>query len=92
VRIVLNRAIAAAPASVRLCLDTSQKFGPDMVVRSPSDTWNSATRLSGSAYGNGFSNTPLTTLKMAVLAPMPSARVTTATAANPGLRQRRRTV
>jgi hypothetical protein len=36
---------------------------------------------SGLGYGSGFSMTPLTTLKMAVLAPMPSARVRMVTAA-----------
>src|SRR5438477_5887730 len=39
---------------------------------------------SGSRYGSAFSNTALTTLKMAVFAPMPSARVSTATAVKPG--------
>src|SRR5438445_12992671 len=39
---------------------------------------------SGSRYGSAFSNTALTTLKMAVFAPIPSARVSTATAVKPG--------
>jgi hypothetical protein len=44
------------------------------------------TRTSRSESGKGRerSNTPFTTEKIAVLAPMPSARVMTATAANPG--------
>src|SRR5437016_2269567 len=37
-----------------------------------------------SGYGSGRSRTALTMLKMAVFAPMPSARVMIATAANPG--------
>jgi len=36
-----------------------------------------------SRKGSGRSSTPLTTLKMAVFAPIPSARVRTATAVNP---------
>ena len=39
---------------------------------------------SGSGYGRGLSSTPLTTLKIAVLAPMPNARVSTIVTANPG--------
>jgi hypothetical protein len=42
-----------------------------------------STSRSGSAYGSGRSSTALTTLKMAVQAPMPSAIVTIATAAKP---------
>jgi len=37
-----------------------------------------------SLYGSGRSTTALTMLKMAVFAPMPSARVSVATAVNPG--------
>ena len=36
------------------------------------------TRRSGSGNGTGFSNTALTTEKIAVFAPMPSARAATA--------------
>ena len=42
------------------------------------------TSLAGSAYGSGRSSTALTTLKMAVVAPMPSASVPIAVIANPG--------
>src|SRR5437879_8605352 len=35
-------------------------------------------------YGSGRSRTPLTKLKIAVFAPMPRARVRTATVVNPG--------
>jgi hypothetical protein len=49
-----------------------------------------ATSESGSGYASGLISTPLTTLKMAVFAPMPSASVKTATAANVGLRRRPR--
>src|SRR5438876_7788904 len=40
--------------------------------------------LSASGYGSGRSRTALTMLKMAVLAPIPSASVRTATKVNPG--------
>src|SRR6266566_1166707 len=39
---------------------------------------------SGSGKGNGRSSTPYTTVKIAVLAPIPRASVRTATAVNPG--------
>src|SRR6266513_1374509 len=42
------------------------------------------TSRSGFLKGNGRSSTALTTLKMAVFAPMPSASVSTATALKPG--------
>src|SRR5262245_26616112 len=38
-----------------------------------------------SGYGRGFSSTPFTTLKTAVLAPIPMARVRIPAAAKPGL-------
>jgi len=41
-------------------------------------------RRSGSGNGSGLSRTPLTTLKIAVLAPMPRAIVRMATAEKPG--------
>ena len=37
-------------------------------------------------YGSGCSSTPFTTLKIAVVAPMPSASVSTVTTKKPGLR------
>ncbi len=45
-------------------------------------------RRDGSAYGSGRSITAFTTLKIAVLAPMPSASVMRAVIANPGLLRR----
>lgn len=53
-------------------------------MSSPGALCQTDTRRSGSWNGNGFSNTPYTTLKIAVLAPIPNARVRAATAANPG--------
>jgi hypothetical protein len=44
------------------------------------------TNVAGSSYGSGRSETPFTMLKIAVLAPIPSARVRIATAAKARLR------
>jgi len=52
--------------------------------------WGTATIRSASGKGSDLSNTALTTLKMAVLAPMPRARTAIVTAANPGLLRRAR--
>jgi hypothetical protein len=49
-----------------------------------------STRRCASAYGSGRSNTALTTLKIAVHAPMPSAMVTVATSAKPAFFRRLR--
>ncbi len=57
---------------------------------SPGAVCQTPTSRSGSWKGSGFNSTPRTTLKMAVLAPMPSASVSTATEANSGVRRRRR--
>ena len=46
---------------------------------------------SGAEYGKGVISTALTTLKMAEVAPMPSARVTREATAKPGLLIRPRT-
>ena len=43
-----------------------------------------ATSSSGAGNGSGFKRTALTTLKMAVFAPIPSASVSTATSVKPG--------
>jgi hypothetical protein len=44
-----------------------------------------------SGYGSGSNRTGRTTLKIAAAAPMPTARVATATAVKPGSLRRRRT-
>src|SRR4029453_3127242 len=49
------------------------------------------TSRDGSRYGSGLGGTQRMTLKMAVFAPMPSARVRTAVAVNPGLLHNART-
>ena len=46
---------------------------------------------SGAGYGSGRSSTPLATLKIALLAPIPSAIVNSAVAVNPGVRRSIRT-
>ena len=56
----------------------------------PGAVCHSPTSRSGSGKGSGFSRTPLTTLKMAVLAPMPSASVTSVARVKAGVRSRRR--
>jgi hypothetical protein len=47
---------------------------------------------SSGEYGRGRSSTPLTTLNMAVLAPMPKAKVTTTTVVNAGFFAKERTL
>jgi hypothetical protein len=47
--------------------------------------WRICTSRSGSRKGSGFNSAASTKLKMAVMAPMPSASVITATAVKPGL-------
>ena len=56
--------------------------GPSIAVRST----HIETRRSASANGSGFSHTALTRLKIAELAPMPSASTVTAMTVNPGVR------
>ena len=51
------------------------------------DVTMKTTRRSGSGKGAGFSKTVLTTEKIAVFTPMPSASAATAAAVNPELRR-----
>ena len=53
---------------------------PGSVVLAP----DSATNRSLSGYGSGRSSTPLTTVKIAVVEPIPTANATTASSATPG--------
>ena len=64
---------------------TSSKPRPGAVCQIP-------TSRSGSLKGRGRRSTPSTTLKMAALLPIPTARVSTATALNMGARRSLRTV
>ena len=59
-------------------------------IPSPGAVCHRPTSRSGSSNGSGLSRTPRTTLKMAVLAPMPSASVKMAISVNMGARRRRR--
>src|SRR6266516_5095860 len=70
-----------------LCVRQSVNPGAVRFTKScPCSRWfsDNDTRRSESGYGRRFSNTPLTRLNIAVLAPMPSASVSTATAVKPG--------
>jgi hypothetical protein len=53
----------------------------------PGDRNQSTASRSGSGYGNGFSSSALTTLKIAVLAPMPIASDAMMTMVEAGLRR-----
>ena len=94
------RTCSASPAPVRLneypretpimenvvfCFRQSRKFGNEIDPASKFGLLScSVTSCSGSGYGKGFSSTPFATENSAVFAPMPSASVRIATAANPG--------
>src|SRR5437667_4638111 len=70
-----------------LCRCQSSTFNPELresVTSRLGLTEAIRTSRSGSRYGRGCNNTALTTLKIAVFAPTPSASVSTATAVKPG--------
>src|SRR3972149_4441320 len=78
---------AASPVKLVPCSAQSAKSGNEAVERSNPNRGtvrNTMTRSLESRYGSGRSNTPLTTLKTAVFAPIPSASVSTATRVKPG--------
>src|ERR1039458_325653 len=82
---------SAKPSNERLCLRHSRKChaatgraGPKLAHLGTTSC--TATNRSASGQESGRSNTPLKTVKMAVLAPMPRASVRIATTAKPGLR------
>src|SRR5436190_9842579 len=78
-------AIAAELSKLVTCLrKSSNRPGPRGFGSPSTDLFHRNTIRPGSANGSGLSSAALTTLKMAVLAPMPSASVRTATAENPG--------
>jgi len=58
---------------------------------SPGAVSQTPTSLSGSGYGSGFSKTVLTTLNIAVFAPIPTASVISVTVVNIGERINLRT-
>ena len=57
----------------------------DAAVAAAGAVTRTRTTRSASTYGSGFNRTPWTTLKMAVVAPMPSASASTATVVKTGL-------
>src|SRR5262245_50343259 len=63
---------------------SSIRPGPSGFGRPSTVRFQRKTSLPGSWNGSGRSSAALTTLKIAVLAPLPSASVSTATAAKPG--------
>ncbi len=71
----------------RFCSCQSQKLKGEMVNEfQPRDRLFSIryTMRAASGYGRGFNSTPFTTLKRAVLAPIPRAMVMRATIVKPG--------
>src|SRR5215469_3283473 len=62
--------------SRKLALETANLLIPGNAVTG--GTWNTVTIESESANGSGFSRTAFTTLKIAVLAPIPSVRTASA--------------
>jgi hypothetical protein len=85
VRFRSTAAKAASPSNVVLWVAQSVNTPAETELRCPcrgaSQTWTSR---AGSSKGSDLSNTPLTTLNMAVFAPMPRARVKAAAAVKPG--------
>ena len=80
-RLNILEAQVAIPSNDRFDRSRSRMSGSDPRV---------TTRRSASAYGSGRSSTAFTTLKMAVVAPIPSASVSTATSVKPGVLRKAR--
>ena len=79
VRVRERVALAPMLSNVVLCSRQSLKFGMDREISNPLGAITfGTTRRSCSATGSGRSSTPFTTLKIEVLAAMPSAIVRTA--------------
>ncbi len=88
--IALRDVKAAIPSKLRLCARHASTSGYDATsCVSPLFVLVAQMRTSRSeaGKGSGRSSTALTTLKMAVLAPMPSPRVRTATIVKVGFRR-----
>ena len=66
------------------CRCTARATASPAGMLMPGDRSQSTARRSGSGYGSGFSSSALTTLKIAVLAPMPMASEATITKVEPG--------
>ena len=73
------------PSNTVFCDRQSSRFAMAMYISgNPGARSESVTRRSGCGYENGRSSTALITEKMAVLAPMPMAKVRMTTAVKPG--------
>ncbi|CAM4242417.1 hypothetical protein COEX109129_14910 [Corallococcus exiguus] len=88
--VTIAGATPASPSKARVCSRRSIRSGGDVGPGPCWPTLNSRTSRASSRRGNGRSSTACTTLKMATLAPMPSASVATATTVKVGLRRSRR--
>ncbi len=78
-------ALAPHDSNARLLRLQSRKFGMESEIEYPDGEMTSgATRSPGSLTGRGSTSTAFATLKIAVVAAMPSAIVSVATSANPG--------
>jgi hypothetical protein len=89
VRLARVDAIAAIRSNVRVRSVQRTKFaGLTVLVRFPvrGSVSQTTTRRSGAGYGNRSRSAALTIVKIAVLAPMPSARAITAIAVKAGVR------
>ena len=76
---------APSAANEVACLRQSSKLPIETLEGRPRPTSSpTAMSRSGSGYGKGRSTTACTTLKIAVVAPMPRAMVSAATRAKPG--------
>src|ERR1051326_1735051 len=90
-RIMSGNLNAATLAKVAGIDRHALNFASDAFAYAPSGAVvRKKTRRDESGYDRDLSRTALTSEKTAVLAPMPMARVKTATTANPGLRRRDR--
>ncbi len=88
VKLTLERVKAVIPANERLCARQSTKLGGEALKRGKPRSGLasiSSTSRSGSGYGSGAMSTVLTTLKMAVLAPIPRANARSAASERAGL-------
>ena len=84
--VVYSRVTAPTSASIsdRSRKSTTSARANPGCCRKLDRSMRSNASCSGSSYGSGSSNTPLTTLKIAVLGPIPSASVKMTASANPG--------
>ena len=87
---VFSSASAFVMSDSRRCRSSASTWMATRNTAVDDDAQLTPTSRSGSAKGNGRRRTALMTVKMAVFAPMPSARQITAAAVKPGTRRSRR--